>query len=122
MNAAPETCPNCFVDLYGSAAQTHDCKDLRLREVWDILVTECGAIKDPQSGHGFVSFAYYFGDSTDHSIKEFRFMGDLGRGGKVWHRGHSTQPIDVNYYSEDQTPERDEMERRANERLAELFR
>jgi len=117
------TCPHCLVDFYTPEGWArHRCDDLHLREVWDVLVEECGASEDPQAGHGFIAFAHYFGDRSDlHELKEFRFMGSLGFGGKVWHQPHAQPPIDVNYYAEDESPDRRAAAQRANERLARLF-
>ena len=77
-------------------------------EVWRILVEECGALDDlrPQ-----------FDAWPD--CREFRFIGALGFGGKVW-SSRSGSPPYVTCYREDETPERLAMLAKANERLASL--
>lgn len=84
------------------------------REVWDILVKTCGAQTD-SSGHGWLSFKSYVTD--EHSWHEFRFMGVLGFGGKLYINRAS---IHVACYPEDRNPERDRRIKLANEKLAAL--
>lgn len=50
---------------------------------------------------------------------EFRFVGSLGFGGKVWSTSRD-RPAYVNCYSEDETPERLKVIEQANARLAAL--
>jgi len=80
-------------------------------DIYNILVEECGA---PESMRE--NFVY---SQTNEFIKEWRFQGRLRFGGKFWRRRDDSQ-WDVNYYPEDQTAERDAMQARANERLADL--
>lgn len=75
--------------------------------VFDILADECGARE---------SLRDEFRHSWPECV-EFRFQGALGFGGKVF---YSRRKVWVSCYSEDSTPEREAMIRRANERLAEL--
>lgn len=76
-------------------------------EVWTILVEECGA--DDLTRSGFV--AHW------PACREYRFMGALGFGGKVWSSGGR---LYVTCYYEDETPLRAQMVLRANERLSHL--
>lgn len=75
--------------------------------IWVILVEECGA--DPE---GFNDFMRVWPDCV-----EYRFVGDLGMGGKVWaNTGRiyvSGYPEDTGYGHEDRAA----MIRRANARL-----
>ena len=76
-------------------------------KVWQILVEECGASQDDM---GFIS--------RQGDFVEWRFIGALGFGGKVWkNRGQ----LYVNCYHENETPERLSMIKRANRRLADLI-
>lgn len=76
--------------------------------VYDVLVEECGA---PDGDYDRAQFAACWPECV-----EYRFIGALGFGGKVW--AWHNRPPTVNYYPEDETPERLEMMQRANERLA----
>ncbi len=78
------------------------------REVWDVLVEECGARPDQ-----FPEFDYHF-----PQCGEFRFMGTLGFGGKVF--SERTRPPWVSCYRENSSAEREAAIRRANVRLANL--
>jgi len=57
---------------------------------------------------------------------EWRFQGKFGFGGKFWRRpngyndGTPTYNHDVNYYAEDRTEERDNLQADINDRLATL--
>lgn len=84
-------------------------------QVWQILVEECGA--QPITG----SVCDHFWEFRFHwpRCREFRFMGKLGFGGKIWDTGTAWR---VSCYPENRTPERDAMIERANARLADLRR
>lgn len=81
--------------------------------VWEILREECGAADEQPPD--FVQWP---------ACREYRFMGALGFGGKVWWSPHyypdAFPSFFVNYYPENQTPERDGMVAAANSRLANL--
>lgn len=70
-------------------------------EVWDVLVEHCGATEAMRE-----EFCYHFATTP-----EFRFMGSLGFGGKVY--DPATRPR-VGYYREDETPERRAAAMKAN--------
>ncbi len=77
--------------------------------IFDVLVEECGSRGDRLDRD---EFAYHFPECV-----EFRFIGALGFGGKVWSdRGR----LYVTCYPEDETPKRRRMIDRANARLAAL--
>lgn len=76
-------------------------------QVWGILVEECGAMDSARE-----QFWTHWPDCV-----EFRFMGALGMGGKVWSTGGR---VYVSCYREDETPDRLDMIRVANERLAQV--
>ena len=78
-------------------------------EVYDVLVEECHAPNDVDARREF-RYAW-------PTHEEYRFVGALGFGGKVW---HTRDRIYVTCYPENRTPERLAMIDRANERLAEL--
>lgn len=79
--------------------------------VWQILRDECGAL--PIMPPDFLQWP---------ECGEYRFMGALGFGGKVWHQRYADMGhrIYVTCYSEDRTSERLKMIERTNLRLAEL--
>lgn len=74
------------------------------RAVWDVLVEECGA--RPSQWDQF--------SSLWPECTEFRFMGVLGFGGKVYDDLGAPW---VGCYREDETPERRAVIERTNERL-----
>jgi hypothetical protein len=84
-------------------------KPVDARAVWRILVEECGA-------HDLDERAFA---SLWPGCVEYRFMGSLGFGGKVWAGLVDGAPF-VSCYREDETPERLATIARANERLAAL--
>ena len=76
-------------------------------EVFDILVAEC---KAPESQRD--QFVYH---QTKEVVREWRFGGLLGFGGKFWRNDDRCY---VNYYPEDERPEMVEAKERADKRLA----
>lgn len=74
--------------------------------VYDVLCTEAGA-------------SIALSDFKAHwpACNEFRFMGTLGFGGKVW-SGRGTRPPYVTCYPEDRTPERDQTISVVNQKLS----
>lgn len=75
--------------------------------VYAVLVEEAGA--DPEQ---IDSFRYHWPD-----CREYRFMGRLGAGGKVWaNRGK----VYVTCYPEDENAARHEIVEATNKRLADL--
>ena len=76
--------------------------------VWTILVEECGA--DERNREDFIR--------TLDRWNEYRFMGTLGFGGKVW---NTRGGFYVTCYKEDETVSRRLSMKRANERLKEEF-
>lgn len=74
--------------------------------VWDILVAECEANVSERD-----SFVHY----VTHDGIEYRFQGVFGFGGKF-----RPKPMSVDYYPEDQTPERDAIMVTVNRKLKEL--
>jgi hypothetical protein len=79
------------------------------RQVWEVLVDECGASDDRVQ---FAEFEHHW-----PACREFRFQGALGFGGKVW---ASRGRVYVTCYPEHENTRRHEMIERANARLAEL--
>lgn len=75
--------------------------------VWQVLVEECGAF-EPQLDEMRALWP---------GCREFRFMGGLGFGGKVW---ANAGKVYVTCYPEDENAARHEMIERANKRLADL--
>ncbi len=84
--------------------------------IYDVLVETCG-VRDHE-GH-WMRQNFVFLQTSDDPPTEYRFQGALGFGGKFWRLGHRDK-WDVNYYSEDQTPECDKMVEEANKKLAVL--
>jgi hypothetical protein len=86
-----------------------------------ILVEECGF--RPDDGRcSFVMLVSAHINRWSHACHEFRFMGELGFGGKFRNNGNRNDTPHVDCYREDETPERLVMIERANVRLAELFK
>ena len=68
--------------------------------VYDLLM-KYGASKNPDSRE---TFMYYFTEEIPRSSHEWRFCGMFGFGGKI--RLQSHRGLSVDFYSEDETPER----------------
>lgn len=86
--------------------------DEKLNRVWDVLVKHCGADESQRE---------YFLASADPKVtREWRFMGALGFGGKIWLNPEMEKPY-VNCYREDETPARTKMIAAANAELEKLF-
>lgn len=79
-------------------------------KVYDILIQECGANEGDRS-------SFCLSQIEKDYPREWRFCGKLGFGGKFW---RNSGRLYVNCYNEDETPERLEMIKKANERLAKL--
>lgn len=77
------------------------------QEIWAILHKTCHARETMPD-----DFPFHWPD-----CREYRFMGALGFGGKVWAYDERWY---VNYYPEDKRADRDEMAAQANEQLATL--
>jgi len=75
-------------------------------KIYDILVKECGA-SETEREH----FVY---SQTSEEIREWRFCGELGFGGKFW---RNDDRLYVNCYNEDLTPKRSKMIEQANKLL-----
>jgi hypothetical protein len=84
-------------------------------EILRILIEECGW---QPSDNDRQMFTYHY-DTADHEPLEYRFMGALGFGGKLWAQADR---LYVTCYQEDETQERHAMIDRANRRLADLVR
>lgn len=83
------------------------------RQVWRVLVEDCGASHNPLEELSFVT--EYTTDSAYSPSSEWRFVGNLGFGGKFRYPG-----LRVDCYPEDETPERNAAILAANTRLAAL--
>lgn len=88
-------------------------------QVYDILVEECGAHDGDMERMSF--------QANFHDFDEWRFMGNLGFGGKIWRYAiygnpHRTFTFKVTCYPEDKTPELQTIIDRANARLEDLFK
>lgn len=89
--------------------KTIDIQPHEARRIYDILVEECGASeKDRQ---------WFVNLQTEDHVREYRFQGDLGYGGKFWRNNGKWY---VNFYAEDETSCRVEMTWKANKKLATL--
>jgi hypothetical protein len=83
-----------------------------LNKIWDILVEVCGA--DEGGRDQFLAL-----QTSDNAAREFRFIGDLGFGGKVWFSGAGNVER-VSCYPEDSNLAREAMIEKANEALREM--
>lgn len=88
-----------------------------LGKMYDVLVLHAGACKDSYDRKNFVHCAIHW----DYRFGfEYRFMGSLGGGGKIWlplHRDPS-----VSCYKENETPERKEAIEKTNAALLGLVK
>lgn len=82
------------------------------KEIWQVLVDHAHASNDGVDQETFVQYATGLAD-----IKEYRFKGALGFGGKV-RLNHARWSVDC--YPEDANPERVRMIEATNQALAEL--
>jgi hypothetical protein len=71
------------------------------RRIWGILVSHAGA-EDTDSN--WVNFRQWFDRAFEQGDGEYRFMGALGFGGKLWL--HYREGLRVSCYHEDETPAR----------------
>jgi len=76
-------------------------------KVYDILVSDGGAVEDDRS-----SFIYHHCEDK-YGCMEWRFYGKLGFGGK-----YRSQSNRVTMYSEDRTPEREEIKKDIDSKLS----
>lgn len=79
----------------------------QVNAIFDILVAQCGAIESERD-----SFVYHM---THGDCEEYRCCWALGFGGKF-----RPQRMSVDYYQEDETPERERIQKITNEHLAKL--
>jgi hypothetical protein len=89
------------------------------KQVFKVLQETCGA--HPAK---WDEFAHYMRRDQGPFGWEFRFMGNLGFGGKFYREGRGGWPVMrmwVDCYPEDRTPERDAMIAAANARLIGLL-
>ena len=82
-----------------------------------ILKQECGYRPDQYDGPVFVRVI----TDQESPCHEWRFIGNLGFGGKFRNNGNRGNVPYVDCYPEDETPERLVMIERANERLSAVF-
>lgn len=88
-----------------------------LSSIYDILIRCCGASEAEYDREAFVNLAERY---SERRVLEYRFMGSLGGGGKVW-LYNSDKPY-VSCYQEDETPARRQAMTKANEELAWLVK
>lgn len=87
-------------------------------KVWAILVERAGASAHPDDRDSFIN-AFL---DLKYPPTEWRFCGKLGFGGKFWRNERmSAPPFYVNCYSEDRTPERDQIIEDVNVLLKDLY-
>jgi hypothetical protein len=82
--------------------------------IYDVLVREAGA-SDTESMRA--QFARWFANREE--LREFRFMGELGFGGKLWWTGRPRH-FAISYYPEHRSADRDAIVERASAALGEL--
>lgn len=87
-----------------------------LSSIYDVLIRCCGASERESERNSFIQVA----EDWDYKFPfEYRFMGSLGLGGKVWlPKGRSPR---VSCYAEDETPERRKEIEKTNRYLKELI-
>jgi hypothetical protein len=106
----PRTLPEGEQDL-GATERSLAVESLR-DAIYDVLVRECGA-HDSETDR--LQWAVFWKNGPPN---EYRFIGKLGFGGKVWIS--RSEPPHVSCYREDETPERLAMIATANAALTEL--
>lgn len=89
--------------------------DAVLERIWETLVRCCGA--KPDGLEDFL-FATDFGEEH-HRVTEYRFIGSLGFGGKVWIKPGKAPYVTC--YQEDTTPARSQAMAVANNELQKLW-
>lgn len=100
-------CADCSTKEATGVAVDDESYDTAIASaVFDILVADCGAIEDERS-----SFVYHI----THGCREYRCCHALGFGGKFY-----PQTMSVDYYPEDTTAERDQIQAMVNKKLKEL--
>ena len=82
-----------------------------LNKIWDILVSQAGAIERERN-----DFINYF--LEEGSVKEYRFRGKLGFGGKI---KRNSWDIFICFYSEDHTEERSAIKEKVNFLIKEIL-
>jgi hypothetical protein len=88
-----------------------------LGKMYDILIEHAGARQDNYDRNSFVRCAL----NWDYRFTfEYRFMGRLGGGGKIWLPLHRNPYISC--YSEDETPDRKGMMDETNKKLVALVK
>lgn len=87
--------------------------EAQAKAVWQVLVEECDASTDAMAELSFVNM--FSTDTCYTPGSEWRFQGCLGVGGKLRYPS-----LSVDCYHEDATPERLEVIRATNVRLAAL--
>ncbi len=84
-------------------------------KVWtEVLVPVCKAHADERDQASFV----FHQMAMDYPATEWRFQGALGFGGKF--RTRSDLSCSVDFYPEDRTPAREEIQAEANEKLRQM--
>jgi len=83
-------------------------------KIWGVLVEHCGASDNPDASLGRRSFVPA---AVEGRWTEFRFMGAIGGGGKVW----NNSGFYVNCYPEEQNEANLARMKAANEKLAKLY-
>lgn len=102
----PGSCDRCW-EKYDNII--HKIIDINTaKRIWNILVKHCDAKIDSDS---FINLA------VNGKLTEFRFIGNLGFGGKIWNNRYSFY---VTCYPEDETPVRLAAIKCANEELSKL--
>jgi len=85
----------------------------KYEKIYDVLIELGGA--NPRDKEQFVQYLLY---SKDESFTEFRFMGKFGFGGKFYGGDRNY----INYYTEDNTPEREVLKDRINDIIEEILK
>jgi len=80
-------------------------------QIWHILIDNAGASSNTYDRHGFVI------EAMSGEWTEWRFIGNLGFGGKVW---NNCGRVYVTCYRENETPERLDIIERTNKLLAQF--
>lgn len=88
-----------------------------LSSIYDILIRCCGASEMEPDRENFVNLAEGY---SERRVLEYRFMGSLGFGGKVWL--YNSEAPYVTCYQEDETPARRQAIAKASGELALLIK
>jgi hypothetical protein len=104
--------------MAGKLRREHDLTEAEANAVYDILIQTCGALKEDDGTHGRSAFMKMM-TQKHWNVKEFRFCGALGYGGKIHFDGWE---LKVSCYPENMNPQRRQMIEMTNGKLKNILK